>query len=242
MSSRTTTATWTPCWTTWPRPRPGGARFILRYEVAGHRYIAIPNLGEHQRFHKEEKSRGLPAPPQQGANTTSTPPQHGAEPVPAPPQQGAKSPENGDGERRRTPENRAPEAPPAAPSPPEKLGACRPPLADQLEAVFLEEKGHAYEWDFANEQAVRSLLKHKQVEVLRRWRIGLLAGFPACNTVRDLVRNWNAYATDQPPRGGDGKPFATARNGALDVGRGRAPDGTGYDPGDPFADVPGGAA
>lgn len=51
------------------------AGFIVRYEVDGKRYIQVPNFTEHQRFHKDEKSRELPGP---GVGTVLAPPQHRA--------------------------------------------------------------------------------------------------------------------------------------------------------------------
>lgn len=77
------------------------------------------------------------------------------------------------------------------------------PLGEQLESVFLEERGVPYEWDFVSENALRTLLKHGGTEVLRRWRIGLNTPFPGCNAVADLARskNWNAYGGKEKPSG-----------------------------------------
>lgn len=41
-----------------------GAGFIIRYQLGGKRYLAIPGFGEHQRFHKDEKPAGYPPPPE----------------------------------------------------------------------------------------------------------------------------------------------------------------------------------
>lgn len=52
------------------------AGFIVRYEADGRRYIAIRGFGEHQRFHKDEKPAGFPAPPeptQRGATDSAMP-------------------------------------------------------------------------------------------------------------------------------------------------------------------------
>lgn len=60
------------------------AYFIIRYEVQGVRYIQIQRFEDEQRFHKDEKPLGLPAPPPQGgAGTTSPPPEQPVEVVPA---------------------------------------------------------------------------------------------------------------------------------------------------------------
>lgn len=60
------------------------AGFIIRYEVQGVRYIQVCKFVEHQRFHKDEKPLGLPAPTEPvAANTNSAPPQHGADTVSA---------------------------------------------------------------------------------------------------------------------------------------------------------------
>lgn len=79
------------------------------------------------------------------------------------------------------------------------------PLVERVAEVFEAERGARYAPTFADEQAGRALLaKGSEDEVLRRWAIGLRARYPACNGLPDLLRNWNAYATEAvngPPSG-----------------------------------------
>ena len=79
------------------------------------------------------------------------------------------------------------------------------PLVERVAEVFKAEKGVDYSATFADEHAGRALLgKGSEDEVLRRWAIGLRARYPACNGLPDLLRNWNAYATEAangPPGG-----------------------------------------
>ena len=44
--------------------------FIMRYEVGGKGYIAIPKMPSHQHFHKDERSRNYPPPPGQPQAST----------------------------------------------------------------------------------------------------------------------------------------------------------------------------
>jgi hypothetical protein len=79
------------------------------------------------------------------------------------------------------------------------------PLVERVVEVFEAERGAKYSPTFADEHAGRALLgKASEDEVLRRWAIGLRARYPACNGLPDLLRNWNAYATEAangPPSG-----------------------------------------
>lgn len=52
------------------------AGFIVRYEAGGKRLIQVPHFQDHQRFHKDEKPRGLPGPEQ---GTVLAPPSVGAD-------------------------------------------------------------------------------------------------------------------------------------------------------------------
>lgn len=80
-----------------------------------------------------------------------------------------------------------------------------PPLVERVAEVFKAERGVDYSPTFADEHTGRALLgKGSEDEVLRRWAIGLRARYPACNGLPDLLRNWNAYATEAvngPPSG-----------------------------------------
>lgn len=88
-----------------------------------------------------------------------------------------------------------------------------PPLVERVAEVFKAERGVDYSPTFADEHAGRALLgKGSEDEVLRRWAIGLRARYPACNGLPDLLRNWNAYATEAvngPPNGA--KPVSPVR-------------------------------
>jgi hypothetical protein len=63
-------------------PHRPNKHFIEIYEVGGEKYIQILNLKKHQKFHKDEKSKGFPAP-------------QGAERVPAGCREGASRPGSG---------------------------------------------------------------------------------------------------------------------------------------------------
>lgn len=79
------------------------------------------------------------------------------------------------------------------------------PLVERVAEVFRAERGADYVPTFHDEKAGRALLaKGNEDEVLRRWGIGLRTRYPACNGLPDLLRNWNAYATEAvngPPSG-----------------------------------------
>lgn len=190
--------------------------FIARYEADGERYIAIPNFARHQKFHRDEKPRGLPPPP----DTTSAPSQHPAGPLPAPCEQGAdtlpapsqhpaSTPDVGrltseDG-RRRT-------EPPPAPSAGVALAVVKASafgpgeLQDRLLAEWQRQRGASYAWNERRDgDALRQLLSLAQGdegEILRRWSIALATTFPRCRGLADLARDWNAYARPEPVRGG----------------------------------------
>jgi hypothetical protein len=87
------------------------------------------------------------------------------------------------------------------------------PLVERVVEVFKAERGADYSPTFADEHAGRALLgKGSEDEVLRRWAIGLRSRYPACNGLPDLLRNWNAYATEAangPPSGA--KPVSLVR-------------------------------
>lgn len=65
-------------------------RFIVRYEVDGVKYIAIPGFIRQQNPHKDEKASVIPAPPD--TSTTQAPQSHGASTVQAPQLHGANMP------------------------------------------------------------------------------------------------------------------------------------------------------
>ncbi len=79
------------------------------------------------------------------------------------------------------------------------------PLRDRLSEVFSELRGASYSFSFECEQAgkrVMQLAQGDDDEILRRWRNALSrTRYPQCDGMKDLVRHWNAYATEQrePP-------------------------------------------
>jgi hypothetical protein len=95
-----------------------------------------------------------------------------------------------------------------------------PALRDRLADAFREARGAEFAWTFDDEQAGKRLLQLAQGnedEVVRRWRNGLLrARFPTCNSLRDLAKHWNAYATGEVlPE----SKVSTNRTGKQEVGR-----------------------
>lgn len=94
-----------------------------------------------------------------------------------------------------------------------------PPLIERVAQVFLSVRGAEYSVAWSDEKAGRALMaKGNTDEILRRWAIGLRARFPSCNSLSDLLKNWNAYATEQPaaPVPQHGKPTAHQRPGGID--------------------------
>ncbi|HWB00775.1 MAG TPA: hypothetical protein VG713_19920 [Pirellulales bacterium] len=98
--------------------------FIVRYEVDGIRYIAIPAFSEHQSPHVSEKSRNFPGPPdsapvKHGASTVQESVKHGAGTNQAPPVTRSPSPhsdsdsgsdsdsDSGSGSKRASPDGEA---------------------------------------------------------------------------------------------------------------------------------------
>jgi hypothetical protein len=79
------------------------------------------------------------------------------------------------------------------------------PLRDRLSDVFSELRGSPYSFSFECEQAGKramQLSQGEEDEIVRRWRNALSrTRYPQCDTVRDLVKHWNSYATEQrePP-------------------------------------------
>jgi hypothetical protein len=78
-------------------------------------------------------------------------------------------------------------------------------LQRQLEAVFLEKRGHhyAFEGKKDGEHLRRLLSKGSDEEILRRWRAGLDGKFDQrVNTIAQLDSGakWNALAGAGPPR------------------------------------------
>ena len=111
-------------------------------------------------------------------------------------------------------------------------------LADRVKAEFRYARGAEFALSFADEQAGKRLLQLAQGdegEVVRRWRNGLAREkYPTCNSLADLVRHWNAYATAEPDTRGSavGKAAAPSRTvgraETLDDGSGCSHAGCDY--------------
>ncbi len=55
--------------------------FIIRYEVAGEKYIQVTNFSKHQNPHKNEKPSEIPAPDNSGTSTVQVPEKHSTNPA-----------------------------------------------------------------------------------------------------------------------------------------------------------------
>ncbi len=193
--------------------RPG---FITRYRVGNKRLICIEEFPEHQNPHPKEAKSGLPGKDAAEQRLDIVEPRKGSgEPGGAvvlgsgslvvasgnPPRDAAAaSPISAMSATVLQPESlrdladrRAPDSPlrtiPAEP------GAFR----DRVEAEFLKQRGAAYDLTHDDETAVGLLLgKGPDEEVHRRWAIGLRRTvYPRVNTLGDLVKHWNACASEQ---------------------------------------------
>lgn len=98
------------------------------------------------------------------------------------------------------------------------------PLRDRLSDVFLQLRGAPYSFSFECEQAGKRALQLAQGdgdEIVRRWTNALnRTRYPQCDTMRDLVKHWNAYATEQ--REAPTQQFATKPQRAHRTGDERA--------------------
>lgn len=63
--------------------------FVVRYQVDGRRYIAIPSWSRHQTPHIQERASIIPPPPEYGACTVLAPYKHGATTIQAPEEHGS---------------------------------------------------------------------------------------------------------------------------------------------------------
>lgn len=90
--------------------------------------------------------------------------------------------------------------------PPERRDPNLRTFSDALCAEFSKNRaGYAYEWQRAKDtQALKRLVPHGLVEIIRRWRIGLQGDkYYRINTVAELAMRWNHFAEAQPAmRGG----------------------------------------
>lgn len=107
-------------------------------------------------------------------------------------------------------------------------------LRSRLSSVFEQVRGTPYVFTSEEEMTTgRRLLQlaqgerqQKDDEIVRRWRNALTrTRFPTADSLKDLVKHWNAYATEQPaaPAPQYGKPTAHQRPGGID-GLTKAPE------------------
>lgn len=74
-------------------------------------------------------------------------------------------------------------------------------LRDGMDSEFRQQRGRPYRWTHTDEFELRKLSEGEE-EILRRWAIALRRkGYPTCTCVADLVRHWNAYATEEAAPG-----------------------------------------
>jgi hypothetical protein len=201
--------------------------FVTRYSNGGRRFLQVPRLGEHQKFHRDEKPLGLPKPEDTGSEVLD----RATAPRPSGSRRAAalRVPECHSTSSSVTP-SATPE--PESATPPAESGTTRaapvnggcertsengertsenggrvtlappaPPgqLRENLEAVFKAARGQAYRWRHVDEARLAEVMGAPQEEILRRWTVALKRTFfPRCDTVKDLVEHWNSYATDQP--------------------------------------------
>jgi hypothetical protein len=75
-------------------------------------------------------------------------------------------------------------------------------LREALERAWLQEKGAAYVWRSADDNALRPVLvaaNNDAALIEKVWRKALKTGFPKCLSVGSLGQHWNAYAGSDPP-------------------------------------------
>lgn len=196
--------------------------FVIRYEVAGVRYICIPTLTKHQHFHRDERARGLPPPPTVSAKPPDiirAPGEHGADTVLAPGQHPVSTPGNGErvtGNGELPPAGAHPRAEPEPEPPPRQKqdeavpwGTASPSLREAYALVYTQERSCNYVWNAdkhrprADDDGLTTLQDIPTAEQLARWRTALRRKtFPTCDTVADLAKFVNSY----PPTSLAGPP------------------------------------
>lgn len=88
-------------------------------------------------------------------------------------------------------------------------------LRAQLDRVWFERRGVAFDWALEEERAVGAALgkaNGKEEELVRRFRNAVqYVSFPVCGGIRDLVKHWNHYATAPPTQTGKGRAPESAK-------------------------------
>lgn len=168
------------------------AGFIHRYEVAGTAVIQVVNFHKHQRPHPKEVDLGFPDPPTPKPAKTEPSREISRKEISGQPSI-PSSPvgREGNGEGRRKVEGTEPAG-----------SAALPPLVDRLNTIFRRTKGTDYVPDERDLNASRELMakaRGNEAEIERRWGIALTKRFPACSTLFWLNKNWNDYASADPP-------------------------------------------
>ncbi len=203
------------------------AGFITRYEVGGKRLIAIKDFDVHQRFHRDEKSRKLPAPPQHRADTVLTPPSqpvdttdtplehecHAATARVAQIQVVSTSDTSSQDVRPSDPVRSAGSM--AAPAsflagavPGRRVEDHPPPvsagetLRDAMERLWGEHRGKPPTWGHEFDAKVRPAFDRcggDSAELLRVFAVGLQRTYPKLVKLSDLSANWDDYAATKTP-------------------------------------------
>lgn len=191
------------------------AGFIVRYEVDGRRYLAIPGFEKHQRFHKDEKPRGLPPPPDvpqpaPDADATPAPLRHGAGPTDTKPPPAAGTVPAALVSDVLTSDVRTTEPPDAA-----RVSAvnANDTLKDKLERIWAEKRGTPPSESWYSDAALRPAFEKARGDeavLLRVFSSALDRSFPELIRLVDLGKNWDAYAATRPPAG-RGAPGPNAR-------------------------------
>lgn len=192
------------------QPKANGLRpgFIVRYQVGGRRLMWIPSFVGHQHPHRDEKPTELPEPPPwkplesqgHGVSTESAPLRHGGDvechATSAPSQHHASTPVTvtvtGTVSGNR-----------AAPA-----DARRGVLFDRLIESFRQVNGTDYRGNAFDTNSLTTLMGHgPDEEIDRRWRASLVARFPKCAYLNELVKHWDHFAA----KSGAAPPIGAAR-------------------------------
>jgi hypothetical protein len=221
--------------------------FIVRYEVGGERLIHIQGFATHQKFHRDEKPRGLPTP---DLGTVRAPCQHPADTLPA---RGATSDPASDTKvppRASTPDIGCLTSDVGTPEPlrvavgsansvSSMSGTNAPGVAraavgvvdggetleEGIKRIWLKKRGKPWVWLTGHEQELRpafDMAGGDVAEVLRVFEAALDKTYPRLTKLRHLAEHWNDYAATRGPEPRAGNPNARATD-ADRFGRGYEP-------------------
>jgi len=135
------------------RDASGAPAFILRYEVAGQRFVQVVNWHKHQQPHCKERASTIPAPCKHGASTVQAPEEH----------------------MRSTPDSLSSDSlsPPTPSRGPSEAKRFRPPVKAEVEA-YIREKGYSFSAD--------AFLDHYQANGWKRGKTPIVDWQAACRT------------------------------------------------------------